>query len=55
MKSVSLTRLATIALVTGGFALAASSAASTDRVPAPEGAEVYFISPQDGDTVEDER
>ncbi len=52
MKSVSLTRLATIALVTGGFALAASSAASTDRVPAPEGAEVYFISPQDGDTVE---
>lgn len=52
MKSVSLTRLATLALVTGGFALAAGSAVGMERVSAPEGAEVYFISPQDGDTVE---
>ena len=52
MKAVSLPRLATLALVTGGFALATAGAVGMERVSAPEGAEVYFISPQDGATVE---
>lgn len=32
-------------------ALTATLAHATERSPAPEGARVYFISPQDGDTV----
>lgn len=33
------------------IALAAAGPALADRTPAPEGAEVYFISPQDGATL----
>ncbi|TNE66929.1 MAG: DUF4399 domain-containing protein [Alphaproteobacteria bacterium] len=40
--------IAGLALGTGLFA---GAALADDRTPAPEGAAVYFISPQDGDTV----
>ncbi|WP_024328115.1 DUF4399 domain-containing protein [Thioalkalivibrio sp. AKL19] len=52
MTTVSFTRLATVALVTGGFTLAVGNVASMERVSAPDETKVYFISPQDGDTVE---
>ncbi|TDN97307.1 MULTISPECIES: DUF4399 domain-containing protein [Halomonas] len=43
--------IASLALV-GGVLLAGPALAQMERAPAPEGAEVYFISPQDGATVE---
>ncbi|WP_018138731.1 MULTISPECIES: DUF4399 domain-containing protein [unclassified Thioalkalivibrio] len=46
-----LTRLSTLLALTGGLALA-GNAMATDRIAPPDGAEVYFISPQDGETLE---
>ncbi len=45
------TRLSTLLVLTGGLALVGSATAS-DRIAPPDGAKVYFISPQDGETLE---
>ncbi|ABI55612.1 DUF4399 domain-containing protein [Alkalilimnicola ehrlichii MLHE-1] len=52
MKLQSLARTSALLVLTGGLALAAGSATGVERISAPEDAKVYFISPQDGDTVE---
>ncbi|WP_028484116.1 DUF4399 domain-containing protein [Thioalkalivibrio sp. ALE17] len=46
-----LTRLSTLLVLTGGLALA-GSAMGSDRIAPPDGAKAYFISPQDGETLE---
>jgi hypothetical protein len=43
--------VATMALLSACCALGAAIAADLPRNPSPKGAELYFISPKDGDTV----
>ena len=52
MRSFPFPRVSSLALLAGGLALASGALADLERIAAPEDAEVYFISPQDGDTVE---
>ncbi|WP_019626788.1 DUF4399 domain-containing protein [Thioalkalivibrio sp. ALJT] len=45
------TRCVTLLALTGGLLLA-GNATATDRTAPPDGAKAYFISPQDGETLE---
>ncbi|WP_019024684.1 MULTISPECIES: DUF4399 domain-containing protein [unclassified Thioalkalivibrio] len=49
--NTTLTRLSTLLVLTGGLALVGTATAA-DRIAPPDGAKVYFISPQDGETLE---
>lgn len=52
MNPTLLTQLSTTMLLGAGLLLATSSAADMERVSAPADAQVYFITPQDGATVD---
>ncbi|MBS3800568.1 MAG: DUF4399 domain-containing protein [Thioalkalivibrio sp.] len=52
MNPTLLTQLSTTMLLGAGLLLATSSAADMERASAPADAQVYFITPQDGATVD---
>ncbi|WP_018139995.1 DUF4399 domain-containing protein [Thioalkalivibrio sp. ALJ7] len=52
MQDFRFSSLSTALLIAAGFVLGSGALSASDRVAAPEDAKVYFIAPQDGDTLE---